>query len=95
MVAMVAGLLLVAAVISLFATILKANYTAMQTSRLNREVPVADGHDGTVETSSGRGMTPAPPSFLPPASGSRSGFYFDTATDLMNETATGFRPVYL
>ena len=34
MVAMVAGLLLVAAVTSLFATILKANYTAMQTSRL-------------------------------------------------------------
>lgn len=38
MVAMVAGLLLVAAVISLFATILKANHTAMQTSRLNQEI---------------------------------------------------------
>lgn len=38
MVAMVAGLLLVAAVTSLFATILKANHTAMQTSRLNQEI---------------------------------------------------------
>ncbi|WP_447502612.1 prepilin-type N-terminal cleavage/methylation domain-containing protein [Aeromonas caviae] len=38
MVAMVAGLLLVAAASALFATILKANKTAMQVSRLNQEL---------------------------------------------------------
>lgn len=38
MVAMVAGLLLVAAVSALFATILKANKTAIQVSRLNQEL---------------------------------------------------------
>lgn len=38
MVAMVAGLFLVAAVTSLFATILKANQTSMQVSRLNQEL---------------------------------------------------------
>ncbi|MFM4669627.1 prepilin-type N-terminal cleavage/methylation domain-containing protein [Aeromonas media] len=38
MVAMVAGLLLVAAVISLFATVLRADQTAMQVSRLNQEI---------------------------------------------------------
>lgn len=38
MVSMVAGLLLVATVISLFATILRANSTAMKVSRLNQEM---------------------------------------------------------
>ncbi|MBP9661245.1 MAG: prepilin-type N-terminal cleavage/methylation domain-containing protein, partial [Aeromonas sp.] len=38
MVAMVAGLLLVAAASALFASILKANRTAMQMSRLNQEL---------------------------------------------------------
>ncbi|MEB6607657.1 PilW family protein [Aeromonas sanarellii] len=38
MVAMVAGLLLVAAVSALFATIIKSNRTAMQVSRLNQEL---------------------------------------------------------
>ncbi|MFM5084808.1 hypothetical protein [Aeromonas media] len=38
MVAMVAGLLLVAAASALFATILRANSTAMKVSRLNQEI---------------------------------------------------------
>ncbi|WP_367317254.1 PilW family protein, partial [Aeromonas simiae] len=38
MVAMVAGLLLVAAVSALFASILRADQTSMQVSRLNQEM---------------------------------------------------------
>lgn len=86
MVAMVAGLLLVAAVISLFATILKANYTAMQTSRLNQEVQLLT--DMMARDIQRAGYDANATQFAAP-SGSRSSFYFDTATDLMNETATG------
>ncbi|WP_330541561.1 prepilin-type N-terminal cleavage/methylation domain-containing protein [Aeromonas hydrophila] len=87
MVAMVAGLLLVAAVISLFATILKANYTAMQTSRLNQEVQLLT--DMIARDIQRAGYDANATQFLAAPSGSRSSFYFDTATDLMGETATG------
>jgi Tfp pilus assembly protein PilW len=87
MVAMVAGLLLVAAVISLFATILKANYTAMQTSRLNQEVQLLT--DMMARDIQRAGYDANATQFLAAPPGSRSSFYFDAATDLMNETATG------
>ncbi|WP_421228303.1 PilW family protein [Aeromonas enteropelogenes] len=87
MVAMVAGLFLVAAVTSLFATILKANQTSMQVSRLNQELQsVTDmiARD-VLRTGYDQGAT----AFLGAASGVRSPFYFDTSSDLMSETATG------
>ncbi|CAD7513936.1 PilW family protein [Aeromonas hydrophila] len=87
MVAMVAGLLLVAAVISLFATILKANYTAMQTSRLNQEVQLLT--DMIARDIQRAGYDANATQFLAAPSGSRSSFYFDAAADLMSETATG------
>jgi len=87
MVAMVAGLLLVAAVTSLFATILKANHTAMQTSRLNQEIQLLT--DMIARDIQRTGYDTNATQFLAATSGSRSSFYFDTATDLMNETATG------
>ncbi|WAG09297.1 prepilin-type N-terminal cleavage/methylation domain-containing protein [Aeromonas jandaei] len=87
MVAMVAGLLLVAAVTSLFATILKANYTAMQTSRLNQEVQALT--DMIARDIQRAGYDANATQFLAAPSGSRSSFYFDIVTDLMNETATG------
>ena len=83
MVAMVAGLLLVAAVISLFATILKANYTAMQTSRLNQEVQLLT--DMMARDIQRAGYDANATQFLAAPSGSRSSFYFDTATDLMGK----------
>ncbi|MFQ2607942.1 PilW family protein [Aeromonas caviae] len=88
MVAMVAGLLLVAAVTTLFATILRANSTAMKVSRLNQEVQaITDmmardieraGYDASAATSTRlvSGALPSP-------------FYFDASTDLMDQTATG------
>lgn len=88
MVAMVAGLLLVAAVTTLFATILKANSTAMKVSRLNQEIQsITDmiardieraGYDASAATSTRMisGAAPSP-------------FYFDASTDLLDETATG------
>lgn len=88
MVSMVAGLLLVAAVTTLFATILRANGTAMKVSRLNQEVQaITDmmardieraGYDASAATSTrlASGALPSP-------------FYFDASTDLMDETATG------
>lgn len=87
MVAMVAGLLLVAAVTSLFATILKANHTAMQTSRLNQEIQQLT--DMIARDIQRAGYDANATQFLGAPSGSRSSFYFDAATDLMNETATG------
>ncbi len=87
MVAMVAGLLLVAAVISLFATILKANHTAMQTSRLNQEIQLLT--DMMARDIQRAGYDASATQFLGAPSGSRSSFYFDTALDLMGETATG------
>lgn len=88
MVSMVAGLLLVAAVTTLFATILRANGTAMKVSRLNQEVQaITDmmardieraGYDASAATSTrlASGALPSP-------------FYFDASTDLMDQTATG------
>lgn len=87
MVAMVAGLLLVAAVISLFATILKANHTAMQTSRLNQEIQMLT--DMMARDIQRAGYDANATQFLGASSGSRSSFYFDTAIDLMSETVTG------
>ncbi|MFG0833016.1 PilW family protein [Aeromonas bivalvium] len=88
MVSMVAGLILVAAVTALFATILKANSTAMKVSRLNQEIQaITDmmardiqraGYDASAATAS-RMVSGAGP----------SPFYFDTDVDLMSETATG------
>ncbi|WOX50405.1 prepilin-type N-terminal cleavage/methylation domain-containing protein [Aeromonas sp. XH] len=88
MVAMVAGLLLVAAVTTLFATILRANSTAMKVSRLNQEVQaITDimardieraGYDASAATATRlvSGAVPSP-------------FYFDANVDLLDETATG------
>lgn len=88
MVAMVAGLLLVATVTTLFVTILRANSTAMKVSRLNQEVQaITDmmardieraGYDASAATATRMvsGAAPSP-------------FYFDTTTDLLDETATG------
>ncbi|UNU89280.1 PilW family protein [Aeromonas dhakensis] len=87
MVAMVAGLLLVAAVISLFATILKANYTAMQTSRLNQEIQLLT--DMMARDIQRAGYDANATQFLAAPSGSRSSFYFDSTTDLMSQTTTG------
>lgn len=87
MVAMVAGLLLVAAVISLFATILKANHTAMQTSRLNQEIQLLT--DMMARDIQRAGYDASATQFLGAPSGSRSSFYFDPTLDLMSETATG------
>ncbi|MGL5814384.1 MAG: PilW family protein [Aeromonas sp.] len=88
MVAMVAGLLLVAAVTTLFATILRANSTAMKVSRLNQEMQaITDmmardieraGYDASAATATRlvSGAAPSP-------------FYFDASSDLLDETATG------
>ncbi|MGL5037819.1 MAG: PilW family protein [Aeromonas sp.] len=88
MVAMVAGLLLVAAVSSLFVTILRANGTAVRVSRLNQEIQsLTDmmtrdiqraGYDASATTAMrlASGATPSP-------------FYFNASVDLLNETATG------
>ncbi|MCY9808274.1 PilW family protein [Aeromonas caviae] len=88
MVSMVAGLLLVATVISLFATILRANSTAMKVSRLNQEMQaITDmiardieraGYDASAATATRlvSGAAPSP-------------FYFDASVDLLDETATG------
>jgi prepilin-type N-terminal cleavage/methylation domain-containing protein len=92
MVAMVAGLLLVAAVTSLFATILKANHTAMQTSRLNQEIQqltdmiARDIQRAGYDANATRFLAP---SICPGNSHARSCFYFDSAADLMGETAVG------
>ena len=88
MVAMVAGLLLVAAVTTLFATTLRANSTAMKVSRLNQEIQaITDmiardieraGYDASAATAT-RMVSGA----------ATSHFYFDASTDLLDETATG------
>jgi len=88
MVAMVAGLLLVAAVTALFATILKANQTAMQVSRLNQELQSVT--DMIARDGQRAGYDWAATSFFNnAASGAKSPFYFDASTDLMSETSTG------
>ncbi|MGL5226377.1 MAG: PilW family protein [Aeromonas sp.] len=88
MVAMVAGLLLVAAVSSLFVTILRANSTAMKVSRLNQELQsITDmmardiqraGYDASAATAT-RLVSGATP----------SAFYFNGSTDLLDETPPG------
>lgn len=82
MVAMVAGLILVAAVTMLFVTTLRANSTAMKVSRLNQELQgVTDmiardiqraGYDASAATS------------LRLVSGATHPFYFDANTDWNN-----------
>lgn len=87
MVAMVAGLLLVAAVSALFASILRADQTSMQVSRLNQEMQsIVDMIARDMQRS---GYDAGATAFLGAASSARSSFYFDSATDLMNETAAG------
>ncbi|WP_042011846.1 PilW family protein [Aeromonas fluvialis] len=87
MVAMVAGLFLVAAVTSLFATIIKANHTTMQVSRLNQELQAIT--DMIARDVQRTGYDQGATAFLGAASGARSPFYFDTSSDLMNETVSG------
>lgn len=85
MVAMVAGLLLVAAVSALFATIIKSNRTVMQVSRLNQELQAVtdmiarDIQRAGYDASAGWRI----PWFLalhPPYP-----FYFNSTNDLMDE----------
>lgn len=91
MVAMVAGLLLVAAVTTLFATVLRANSTAMKVSRLNQEMQaITDMMARDIEragydvcaviylVSSGA----RPPCHSTPPSEDSSPFYFDVSTDV-------------
>ena len=85
MVAMVAGLLLVAAVISLFATILRADQTAMQTSRLNQEIQSIT--DQVARDIQRAGYDANATQTL--VSGGTSLFYFDAATALMNKVSAG------
>ncbi|QXW28987.1 prepilin-type N-terminal cleavage/methylation domain-containing protein [Aeromonas sanarellii] len=87
MVAMVAGLLLVAAASALFATILKANKTAMQVSRLNQELQaVTDmiardiqraGYDASAATHTLNAGVSGAILLLP--------FYFDSTQHLLNK----------
>ncbi|MDX7822927.1 prepilin-type N-terminal cleavage/methylation domain-containing protein [Aeromonas caviae] len=87
MVAMVAGLLLVAAVTTLFVTTIRANSIAMKVSRLNQEIEaVTDmmardiqraGYDASAATTAGLQST------------SVHNFHFDATADLLDETATG------
>ncbi|WP_319016759.1 type IV pilin [Aeromonas simiae] len=87
MVAMVAGLLLVAAVSALFASILRANQTSMQVSRLNQEMQsIVDMMARDLQRS---GYDAGATAFLGATSSARSSFYFDSTTDLMNETVVG------
>ncbi|WP_429036095.1 PilW family protein [Aeromonas media] len=83
MIAMVAGLILVAAVTSLFATILRANSTAIKVSHLNQEIQaITDmmarditraGYDASAATATRlvSGAVPSP-------------FYFNTSKDVGN-----------
>ena len=78
MVAMVAGLLLVAAASALFATILRANSTAMKVSRLNQEIQAITDMMARDIQRAGYDASAA----LTLVSGATSPFYFDTTTDL-------------
>lgn len=81
MVAMVAGLLLVAAVTTLFATILRANSTAMKVSRLNQEVQaITDMMARDIERA-GYDASAASHTLV---SGATSPFYFDGSNDVDN-----------
>lgn len=79
MVAMVAGLLLVAAVSALFATIIKSNRTVMQVSRLNQELQAVTDMIARDIQRAGYDASAATHTL---ASGATSPFYFDSTTDL-------------
>ncbi|MGE6264007.1 prepilin-type N-terminal cleavage/methylation domain-containing protein [Aeromonas media] len=81
MVAMVAGLLLVAAASALFASILKANKTAMQVSRLNQELQSITDMMARDIQRAGYDASAAAHTLV---SGATSPFYFDPATDLVS-----------
>ncbi|MGE6168400.1 prepilin-type N-terminal cleavage/methylation domain-containing protein [Aeromonas media] len=78
MVAMVAGLLLVAAASALFASILKANKTAMQVSRLNQELQSITDMMARDIQRAGYDASAAAHTL----SGEGSDFSFDSTTDL-------------
>ena len=84
MVAMVAGLLLVAAVMALFATVLRANGIAMKVSRLNQEVQAITDMMARDIQRAGYDASAAMHTLNPPVSGSKPPFYFDTSTDVNN-----------
>lgn len=86
MVAMVAGLLLVAAVSALFASVVRANKTALQVSRLNQEVQAITDMMARDIQRAGYDNASASTAFL---SGTTSPFKFESSADLMSETATG------
>lgn len=80
MVAMVAGLILVAAVTTLFVTTLRANSTAMKVSRLNQEVQAITDMIARDIQRAGYDASAATSSRL--VSGAVHPFYFDANTDL-------------
>ncbi|MFM5094322.1 PilW family protein [Aeromonas rivipollensis] len=91
MVSMVAGLLLVATVISLFATILRANSTAMKVSRLNQEMQAItdmiarDIERAGYDVCAVIYLVPSgarPSCHSTPPSEASSPFYFDVSTDM-------------
>lgn len=85
MVAMVAGLLLVAAVSALFATIIKSNRTAMQVSRLNQELQSVTDMIARDIQRAGYDASAAERTLVSGA----SPFYFDSTVDLMDEVSAG------
>ncbi|MFM5246431.1 prepilin-type N-terminal cleavage/methylation domain-containing protein [Aeromonas caviae] len=82
MVAMVAGLILVAAVITLFASILKANSTAMKVSRLNQELQSVTDMIARDIQRAGYDASAAAHTLV---SGASSPFYFDSTQHLLNK----------
>lgn len=88
MVAMVAGLLLVAAVSALFATILKANKTAMQVSRLNQELQSVTDMIARDIQRAGYDASAAVHTLV---SGASSPFYFNPDTDRMTPSCLRLR----
>lgn len=87
MVAMVAGLILVAAVTTLFVTTLRANSTAMKVSRLNQEVQAITDMIARDIQRTGYDASAATSTRL--VSGATRPFYFDANIDLLDETVTG------
>ncbi|MGY3869422.1 prepilin-type N-terminal cleavage/methylation domain-containing protein [Aeromonas crassostreae] len=82
MVSMVAGLILVAAVTALFATILKANSTAMKVSRLNQEIQAITDMMARDIQRAGYDASAAVHTLV---SGATSPFYFDSTKHLLNK----------
>ncbi|MGU5661005.1 MULTISPECIES: prepilin-type N-terminal cleavage/methylation domain-containing protein [Aeromonas] len=85
MVAMVAGLLLVAAASALFASILKANKTAMQVSRLNQELQSITDMMARDIQRAGYDASAAEHTLDSGVSGTPSLFYFDSTQHLLNK----------